>query len=1210
MEHNELLEHLELEVPPDFEFTPDQGDVMYAYQEESGRVCVGSGAGTGKTTTLTRVVAETVVRISKPDPTSLESNPFDKILVTTFTRDAAGQLKGKIKSILRDHQQQSGEEFDPAIWRWLETDSHISTIDSFIGDLLRESATNIGLSPDFDVRDDLETQDILQEVFRELREDPDYDDAIEFLEREFDDEDDPPPHRFIYDIHQKLREFCHEFPPIDSPEGSTLFSEQLCDELHSGLEPPYTAADIKEIAAGVTGQPAHNQPNPSDSTIEGIGADYRHSLNFTQAVETVLDGFNHVYDRETRRTGALSYNDITYLVWSYLTSDAGELLAESLQQRFSHLFVDEFQDTSFAQCQILQQLISNDDDPTNLLVIGDVKQSIYSWRSADPAIFAHILEHAASDNPGPDAYLQATNWQRAELVSNFRSHPHLVRAGNHLFNRMFADQGRGAIGTFPVNHGPLIPQRPETKPDDAHVHVLPLGDCIADDWKQRGPQSVAEAIRGIVEDKTITVGDEEDERPARAGDVTLLFRRRKRIHEYRDALDSYGLDNAVIAEDGLFESDEVSFLIDVLDWFANPHSKESLLRILRSPVTALSDRTLRFLASKNLNLGWALDEWPENQLPASDRERLDALVSLRSDLRWDREGSKASLVRKIIQHTAIESVLLAGDDALERYGNLWMLVEVTRNWEDDELLPYREFVDRLHRYREMAKNGNGSFQVAQTADASATNTVKLRTVHSSKGLEFDIVVLADLPAAPGLPAKYMDRVAYRDPDSRAPQMALRPRPASAPVDYSGGPGASWLRKDNSCTLWVTDNRDNSTGMPAWDHPYNPAWQDQVAEFWRLLYVAFTRASDHIVFPLPNSIHHHYRWRSWAPLLISAFQPDREWPQTGGGAIIDFSPDLEAQHADDPFRDSRIPLGVGILPAGDPVEPEPLTLPDIPSGEGGTNQIDQPGYATVFTPRELKPSTLYDLSACPRRYQYRALQTVSESRGKSPPGTNAPSDIPPGYWGSLVHDALECLHHDLRNETLDQPDNQVAEYLETIEEGAEEVETLLDCYRSTSTWEEVRTAVSLLPEYELSAMHPVDPHVHISGFVDLLYETNEGWVIADFKTGSVPNPDSYLTDQYNTQLTTYAWMLNSEYGIETTSARLIYVQSGEEHDISIDWNDFERHLQTLPDNLMIETGEGLPVDPEPDPDSHRAESLSLESRCGSCPYTSICPAWTD
>ena len=1211
MEHSDLLPYLSLELPEGFEFTPDQGDVMYAYHEGTGRVCVGSGAGTGKTTTLTRVVAEAVIRMVEPEAENIDSNPFDEILVTTFTRDAAGQLKGKIKSILRDHQTNSDIDFDPALWRWIETESHISTIDSFVGDLLREIATEVEVSPGFDIRDDLETQELLQTVIRELRDDPEYKDSIEFLERELDGNEDPAPRQFIYEIHQKLREFCHEFPEPDDPDGSTIFSDQIRDQLHQGIEPPFDSTDVREIAAAVTGEPPRNHAVPSDATIEGIEADYRHSLAFAEAVETVLDGFNQVYDRTTRTTGALSYQDITYIVWSYLTSAEGSDLAQSLQQRFSHLFIDEFQDTSFAQCQILQQLITNKDESTQVLLIGDIKQSIYSWRSADPAIFAHILKHAGSDQGTPDEYLGVTNWQRAELVTNFRSHPHLVRAGNHLFSRVFSDIGRGSIGTFPVEHGPLIPTRDETSPEEPHLHVVPLGDCNADAWRKRDPQKVAASIRGMVDDETITVGDGDDERPVQAGDVTMLFRRGKRIGEFREALDEYGLSTAVVAEQGLFKTEEVGFVINVLDWFANPHSKDSLLRILRSPVTALSDRTLRYLASKNLNLGWALDDWPDARLPDSDKTRLDALVSLRSDLRWDREGSKADLVQKVIQHTAIETILLAGDDAMQRYGNLWMLVEVTRDWEEDEIIPYREFVDRLHRYEEMAQGGNGSFELAQTADASDTETVKLRTVHSSKGLEFDVVVLADLPATPVIPPEFMDRVEYRDPDSRDPNMALRPRPAGELTKYDSGPGSTWIRTDDSSTLWITDTRNNTTGKAKWDHPYNPAWRDQVAEFWRLLYVAFTRASDHIVFSLPDSIHHFYRWKSWAPALNDVFQPRDQWPTWDDDtSSFEFTLDPSAQHADDEGRHDTIPFGVGSLPQGQKITPNPLTMPDITTTDSPSEDHSYEPIVQSFTPRELKPSSLYDLSACPRRFQYRALQGISEARGESPPGTNAPSDISASYWGSLVHDAFEELHKDVREGTVKDDNSRLQEYLEELAEGKTELQMLIEAYQETKTWKETTQADTVLPEYELSAMHPSEPRIHLSGFVDLLYSVDNEWVIVDFKTGDVPDENSYLADQYETQLTTYAWLLNTEYDIEVTTARLVYVQDGQEYDHTIDWEKFDKYLSSLPGTLSIESGEGLPIDPDPDPTTTQIESVSLESRCGSCPYTDICPAWSE
>ena len=619
MDHDELVEYLELELDPDFEFTDDQADVMFAFQETTGRVCVGSGAGTGKTTTLTRVVAESVARMVTPEPDRIDTNPFDEILVTTFTRDAAGQLKTKIKQLLRTHEQESASSIDPALWRWLETDNNIATIDSFIGELLREIAPEVRVAPGFDIRDEIETQEILRDVIRTLEEEDEYAEALETLEDVLGDE---PPRDFLFNIHQKLREACHRFADPDADPGTTVFTDQMRDELHNGREPPFSDADIRNIVSNVTGIPESNIDVPPDEeTRQRMGDDYRYSVAFVQAVDDLIDAFEAEYDAITRETGQLSHQDIVYIVWQYLEDGTSQELRVSLANRFSKIFIDEFQDTSYAQCQILRHLIDNKKDGADVLIIGDIKQSIYEWRSADPEIFARILEHADEDTAEPDPYLGAREWIRTELVTNFRSHPHLVRAGNHLFNRIFTNEGMGAIGTFPIDFQPMRPHRPPTNDEMAHLHVLPLGDAKAEEWRTRDPQETAATIHGLIENDEVTVGDGSDERPVRAGDITLLFRRGTHMQSFRDALDEHGIDNAVIAEQGLFKTDEIGFIVDVLDWFANPHSKDSLLRILRSPVTALSDRTLRYLASHDWNLPHALDEWPPDDLPQGDRSR-------------------------------------------------------------------------------------------------------------------------------------------------------------------------------------------------------------------------------------------------------------------------------------------------------------------------------------------------------------------------------------------------------------------------------------------------------------------------------------------------------------------------------------------------------------------------------------------------------------
>lgn len=1202
---DDIEEQFAIELEPGFSFTDDQATVMEAYHEGTGRVCVGSGAGTGKTTTLTRVVAETVVRMSQPDTGHIDSNPFDEILVTTFTRDAAGQLKTKLKQLLRDHETYADTEFDLDLWRWIETDSNISTIDSFTGDLLREIATEVSVAPGFEVRDEIETQELLREVVRELEDDDTYEEALALLEEEIEDTN---PRRYLFDIHQKLREFCHEFAPLDAEGGTTIFTDQLVRDLFQEREPPFDSPDIKEIVSSVTGKLQRDVTVPDEDTIGWMEDDYRYSVAFANAVDDLIDAFDAVYDERTRASGKLSYQDITYLVWEYLNSEDGTELSEGLGQRYSHVFVDEFQDTSYAQCQILQHLINNEEPRTNVLVIGDVKQSIYGWRSADPEIFAHILDHAdeAPDHE-PDDYLEATEWTKTDLVTNFRSHPHLVRAGNQLFDYVFRDEGLGAVGTFSVEFDPLIPHRPTTDPDQSRLHVLPLGDVKADEWRSRDPEETAAVIHGMIEDETVTVGDGDDERPVEAGDVTLLFRRGRYIPEFREALDEHGLDNAVVADRGLFKTEEVGFIVDVLNWFANPHSKDSLLRILRSPVTALADRTLRFLTSEELNLPRALDEWSDGDLPDSDKERLEGLVDLRSDLRWDREGLKAELVQKIIQHTGVETIVLAGDDAIQRYGNLWTLVEVVKDWEEEELLAYREFVDRLKEYQTLARSGDGTFELAQVVDEKANETVKLRTAHSSKGLEFPVVVLPDLLATPGGQVESRSSITYRDEATGERRYALRPRPAGDPVDYSDGPGGKWIRGSYyASTLWVSSNRD-SVGRFQYDHPYNPGVKDEFAEFWRLLYVAFTRAGDHLLLPLGDELHFSHRWSTWAHPLIETFQDGGSWTIPRDGRPVEFGLSEDVLHEDD-TGETTIPLDIGLLNKADPREPGPHGMPEPDSEAVDAVNVEQD--TAPFAPRQLTPSTLFDLTVCPKRYQYRALEEVSEARGESPPNTNAPQGYSPSYWGTLVHGAFEALHKDFRTDQLGSEDGVLAEFLETYSDIADELSGALENYRSSELWDEVRTGSSVLPEYELSAIHPMEPQVRISGVADLLVESDRGWQIVDFKTGSPPDPGTYFAQQYETQLATYTWLLYEEYDIEAEQAVLFYTQSGNIHSYSISPDEFSSELRSLSDQLTIETKLGLPAYPDPDPDSVSVDDLDsmLETRCGSCPFTSTCPAW--
>ena len=148
------------------ELESDQKYVMNCYLRPGGRVCVDAGAGTGKTTVLIETLAETVLRELQGKPSNF--NPMERILVVSFGVEASRQLKSRLKERLRDHES-AGGILPTNIWRFIETESHIQTIDAFLQALLREIVTEIGLNPSFEISTGLEQDNLVDVVVYPLR---------------------------------------------------------------------------------------------------------------------------------------------------------------------------------------------------------------------------------------------------------------------------------------------------------------------------------------------------------------------------------------------------------------------------------------------------------------------------------------------------------------------------------------------------------------------------------------------------------------------------------------------------------------------------------------------------------------------------------------------------------------------------------------------------------------------------------------------------------------------------------------------------------------------------------------------------------------------------------------------------------------------------------------------------------------------------------
>lgn len=1191
---------MELQRPPDnSELTDDKITVLEEYHDGTGQVCIDAGAGTGKTTTLIEVVAEAVLRELAEHP---DENPFDVMLVTTFTKDAAGELKTELKERLRDHERAADEPLDSRVWRWIETESHIGTIDSFVNDLLREIAAEAGVAPSFEIVEGIDREDLLEELMAEVEaEHPGRWERLTAAYPEADYLEYPPDTvpEMLSNAHQKAREFCWS-----ADDAAAALLDSVDDGMYAGHAPFETLDDINAIISERVDPNAAVTTTETDQLLKHVQRSHEHSRQLAEDFGVLLRTFDELYDERTRREGLLTYVDVTYIVWQYLDDQPDSTWARSLGQRFQHLLIDEFQDTSYAQCQILDCLLDEADRQSQFLAIGDLKQSIYEWRSAEPNLFADLIAYARTnededaDGDTPEPPVDASRIVNRPLRSSFRSHPQLVQAANHIFDHVFADPGRGDVGTFDVNFVPLTAERSATEPDEPHLHLINTGDRQSTDpWIAHEIPRVAQTIKGLFEHEAVHVDrapfDEDTaslESP-NPGDVVLLFRRSRFMADYADALDEYGVDNAVVVTADLFVQPEVSVLIDVLDWFANPHSKPSLVRILRSPITALSEAALRYLASENWYLSQALEDWPAD-LPDADHDRLQALVDLRDDLRWDREGPKATLLEKVVRHAAFDAVVLADTDALQRYGNVWLLIEAVTQWEEDELLAYREFVDRLKRYRELAEDGESGYEVARIADTETDDTVTLMTVHSAKGLEFPIVVLPDLIARSDYPKVNEQRLVT----NRLHGMALHPRqgPADPPDDADiPGPGSDsrWVADQGTGPIWISDTRDG-TGEFQYPNPLNDHSRETQAEFWRLLYVAFTRAADHVFLPVGTEDPWRGQWTTW----MAAFRDVLDIDTLDDGPVID-----RQLHWTDPetgAQSTTIPVGVDDIDPGSQEPSTPIDIDGLGDSVAEPLAVEDPREQS-FVPRVVNPSSLHDLLACPLRFQYRQLQGVSQYRADFPPGSDPPDDMPPHQWGDIVHEGLNRLHQGGPewSRFLAEQDDTTRAALET------EVQAQ---YEATATWQQFDDHADIVqPEFDIAGQFEQGAvSLYIRGQIDLLYRAEGNWYIVDFKTGRIADDGSYLYDNYWWQLATYAWLLRAAYDIDVAEARLVYVHpDAHETTVDLDLERFEERLATVPGDLADLTTGGLPATPAPDPDSYDTEEGPPdESRCGTCPFS--------
>jgi ATP-dependent exoDNAse (exonuclease V) beta subunit len=674
--------------------------------EAAGEVFVSAGAGTGKTAVLVERVVRAVCD---------RGLDVDSILVITYTRRAAGELRTRIRAALADRGRHDlARELDGA---W------ISTIHGFCARLLRAYPLAAGLDPRFRELDEAQAAVLRSEAFGSAL-------------AEFCAGDDPQRlellatygsdrlRRMLTSVYETLRAAGRE---LDLAVAARPELAERVEELRAAATPlaadpaateaqQRTAADLLELLErdqrpdrlmNLTGFKARG--DRAAAYNEALGAVEQAALDEAAVrdralLQELLTQFAARYAQAKARESALDFEDLQLEARDLLRSQP-ELRARE-QARFRSILVDEFQDTNRLQTEIVDLLRTPE---TELFFVGDEFQSIYGFRHADVQVFRERREAAG---------------QPLSLTLNYRSRPEVLAAVNELFGTDFGGefQELAAAAEFPdpVFGHPvelLVTDKESYKTSGVH-------------WRRGEARAVARRVRELV-----------DSGAATPGEIVLLFAAGTDAEWYEDELRRAGLPTYRATGKGYFGQQQVVDLLMYLRLLQNRYDDTALLSVLASPFVGVSNDALALLrrvaSRRPLFTGLEHSLPPgladrDERLMRAFRQRYDRLVEAMPRLSLER------LCERVIAEHDYDLAVLARWDGRRRYANLRKLARLARSYEELRGPDVQGFV-RFVAEQEAV----GARELEAVAEEEGADAVRLLTIHAAKGLEFKVVIVAD-----------------------------------------------------------------------------------------------------------------------------------------------------------------------------------------------------------------------------------------------------------------------------------------------------------------------------------------------------------------------------------------------------------------------------------------------------------------------------------
>ncbi len=492
---------------------------------------------------------------------------------------------------------------------------------------------------------------------------------------------------------------------------------------------PVLQEKIKNIRGRFKEQLTSNlQPfaQPADEALAELMDSHDALLGLTELVLR----FTRAYGKKKRQRRILDFNDLEHDAIRLLADPYTGLptsAAKTLSGRFREIMVDEYQDTNEVQDTIFRAISQNGE---NLFMVGDVKQSIYRFRLADPGIFLKkYKEYQVRENS-----LEITP-RKILLSANFRSRPEIIEAVNHVFTTVMSE-AVGDIAYTEAEQLRTIREFPSMDEPMVELHCISTKSDEGEDTEQKTvaeARFVAARIRELIEGEHY-ITDGEGVRRIRPEDVAILLRSMSQTGAvYARALAEEGLSVVTEKSEDAFASTEISTLLAWLKIVDNPHRDIPLTTVLTSPVGNFSADEMARIRS--------VDRWTDLydalRRAGETDPKAAAFLALLRELRQQRPLMELDeFVEHLTRRTDIFGVFSVMADGRRRVRNLRGFCDLCT---DAAAIGIRSLSGFLRYVDSLRRQGRG----LQTGPGEGSG-VTLMTVHKSKGLEFPVVFLANL----------------------------------------------------------------------------------------------------------------------------------------------------------------------------------------------------------------------------------------------------------------------------------------------------------------------------------------------------------------------------------------------------------------------------------------------------------------------------------